>query len=135
MAVQSKIPVEVTFRNLDPSPAIETLVRQKAAKLGQFASRLMNCRVVVALPNRRHQQGKIFAVTIELELPNGSLWINRTPPMDHRHEDAHVAIQDAFDAAKRRLQDIGRKMDRRVKQHAERTRRRPARAAAGTAED
>lgn len=135
VAAESRVPVEVTFRNLEPSPAIETLVRQKAAKLAQFASRLMRCRVVVALPNRRHHQGKIFAVSIELELPSGSLWINRTPPMDHRHEDAHVAIQDAFDAAKRRLQDSGRKKDRRVKQHAERTRRRPARSTAQETED
>lgn len=127
MSQSDELPVEVTFRNVDPSPAIETLVRQKVAKLHQLAARLTSCRVVVALPNRRHQQGKIFAVSIELELPAGNLWINRTPPMDHRHEDIRVAVQDAFDAAKRRLQDAVRKTDRRLKQHAERTRRRPAR--------
>jgi ribosome-associated translation inhibitor RaiA len=126
MAEKNGVPVEVVFRNLDPSPAIETLVRQKAAKLAQFAPRLMNCRVVVALPNRRHQQGKIFAVSIELEMPNGSLWVNRTPPMDHSHEDVRVAIHDAFDAGKRRLQDAVRRTNRRSKQRAERTRRRPA---------
>lgn len=126
MAKPDEMLVEVTFRNLDHSPAIEALVREKAAKLTQFASRLMDCRVVVGLPNRRRQHGKIFVVTIELGLPAGSLWINRTPPMDHRHEDVRVAIQDAFDAAKRRLQDTVRKTDRRQRQHAERGRRRPA---------
>jgi ribosome-associated translation inhibitor RaiA len=134
MVQAQKIPVEITFRNLDPSPALETLVRQKAAKLAQFGPRLMNCRVVVALPNRRHHRGKIFAVMIELEVPGGSLWVNRTPPMDHRHEDARVAIHDAFDAAKRRLQDAVRRTDRRLKQRAERIRRRPARGAARVSE-
>lgn len=135
MAEKSEVPVEVVFRNLDASPAIESLVRQKAAKLREYSSRLMNCRVVVALPNRRQKQGKIFAVSIELVLPTGNLWINRTPPLDHRHEDVRVAIHDAFDAAKRRLQDTVKRTSRRAKQHAERTRRRPLRRAAGPEAD
>jgi len=130
-----ELPVDVTFRNLEPSSAIETIVRRKAVKLRQVARRLMNCRVVVGLPNRRHRQGKLFVVTIELGMPSGSLWINRTPPEDHRHEDVHVAIQDAFDSARRRLQDAVKRTDRRVRQHAERTRRKPSRGSAGRATD
>ncbi|MGH6883179.1 MAG: hypothetical protein ACREFM_19810, partial [Hypericibacter sp.] len=44
--------------------------------------------------------------------------INRNPPMDHAHEDAHVAIHDAFDAALRRLAEFRRRIDGRVKTHA-----------------
>jgi cold shock CspA family protein len=43
---------------------------------------------------------------------------NREPGEDHAHEDIHVAIRDAFDAARRRLQDHMRRLDGQLKQHA-----------------
>jgi hypothetical protein len=73
---------------------------------------------VISAPNRRRQQGKLYAVNLRLELPRGSLPVNRNPPMDHAHEDAHVAIHDAFDAALRRLSEFRQRINGRVKTHA-----------------
>jgi cold shock CspA family protein len=38
--------------------------------------------------------------------------------MDHAHEDMHVAVRDAFDAVRRRLQDHMRRLDGHTKRHA-----------------
>jgi|SRR5690349_9018626 ribosome-associated translation inhibitor RaiA len=109
----------ISFRNLAPSDSLETEVRRRAAKLMKIGrERLIACHVVISAPNRRRQQGKLYAVNLRLELPRGSLPINRNPPMDHAHEDAHVAIHDAFDAALRRLAEFRRRIDGRVKTHA-----------------
>jgi hypothetical protein len=109
----------ISFRNLAPSPSLETEVRRRASKLMKIGrERLIACHVVISAPNRRRQQGKLYAVNLRLELPRGSLPINRNPPMDHAHEDAHVAIHDAFDAALRRLAEFRRRIDGRVKPHA-----------------
>ncbi len=109
----------ISFRNLAPSPSLETEVRRRASKLMKIGrERLIACHVVISAPNRRRQQGKLYAVNLRLELPRGSLPINRNPPMDHAHEDAHVAIHDAFDAALRRLAEFRRRIDGRVKTHA-----------------
>lgn len=109
----------ISFRNLAPSDSLETEVRRRAAKLMKVGrERLIACHVVISAPNRRRQQGKLYAVNLRLELPRGSLPINRNPPMDHAHEDAHVAIHDAFDAALRRLAEFRRRIDGRVKTHA-----------------
>ncbi|QEX14781.1 hypothetical protein FRZ44_00560 [Hypericibacter terrae] len=109
----------ISFRNLEPSPSLETEVRRRASKLMKIGrERLIACHVVISAPNRRRQQGKLYAVNLRLELPRGSLPINRNPPMDHAHEDAHVAIHDAFDAALRRLAEFRRRINGRVKTHA-----------------
>jgi len=117
--MQDSPALTISFRNLAPSPSLETEVRRRAAKLMKVGrERLIACHVVISAPNRRRQQGKLYAVNLRLELPRGSLPVNRNPPMDHAHEDAHVAIHDAFDAALRRLSEFRQRINGRVKTHA-----------------
>jgi ribosome-associated translation inhibitor RaiA len=127
----------ISFRNLAPSPALETVIRRRAAKLIKVGcERLIACHVVISAPNRRRQQGKLYSVSLRLELPRGSLPVNRNPPMDHAHEDAHIAIHDAFDAAVRRLAEFRRRLNGQVKSHAaKRPRLRNARDHAATEAD
>lgn len=109
----------ISFRNLAPSPALETEVRRRFDKLTKLGrERLIACHVVISAPNRRRQQGKLYSVNLRLELPRGSLPVNRNPPLDHAHEDAHVAIHDAFDAALRRLSEFRRRLNGQIKTHA-----------------
>jgi hypothetical protein len=49
----------------------------------------------------RHRQGTIYHVRVDLTAPGGEVVVNREPGEDHTHEDLHVAIRDAFDAARR----------------------------------
>ena len=112
-----KIPLQVTFKDIAPSPAIEARVRREADKLVRFHPRLMDCHVTIAAPHRHHHKGKVYTVRIRLTVPAGNLWINRSPSLDHAHEDVHVAIRDAFNAATRRLEDRVRLRSGRVKHH------------------
>ena len=93
------LPVQVTFRNTEHSDFIEAEVRKKAAELDRFSDRIMSCRVVVEAPHRRHQKGKLYAVRIDITLPGKEIVVTHSGPLDHAHEDAHVAIRDAFLAA------------------------------------
>lgn len=47
-------PLQITFRNMAPSAAIEASIREKAAKLEVFYERIMSCRVIVEAPHRHH---------------------------------------------------------------------------------
>ena len=40
-----EVPLDVTFRNMDPSPSVQQIVREKAAKLERFFDRIVNCHV------------------------------------------------------------------------------------------
>lgn len=112
------IPLEINFRNMDRSEAVEARVRERAAKLEKFFSRLTSCHVVIEAPHRNRRKGKLFHVRIELGVPGrAELIANRSPKNDHTHEDIYIAIRDAFDAAQRQLQDHKRKISGTVKTH------------------
>ena len=110
--------VRITFRGMETSTAVETQVRRRVEELCQLSDRVTACRVVLEAAHRRQRQGTIYGVRIELTMPGGPLVIDREPGADHAHEDMYVSVRDAFDAARRRLQDHMRKLDGRVKQHA-----------------
>ena len=102
------IPLQITFRNMDPSPAVRARIEEQADKLTQLNSRLMSCRVVVEAPHRQHRQGKIYHVSIDAKVPGTEIAVNRDPGQHHAHEDVYVAIRDAFDALARRIEDVAR---------------------------
>jgi len=112
-----KMPLEITFRDMPRSEAVEAKIREKAAKLDEFYDQIMSCHVVIEAPHSHHHQGNLFHVSIDLTVPNGEIVVNRDPKEHHAHEDAYVAIRDAFKAARRKLQDFARKQRGDVKTH------------------
>ena len=110
-------PLEIRFRQMDPSPAIEARIRAKAAALERFSERITGCRVLVEKEHRHHHKGNLFRVRVEIDAPGKELAVTHSGPMDHAHEDVKVAIRDAFDAAVRRLEDHVRRHGGKVKAH------------------
>ena len=108
-------PLDISFRNMDPSPAVEERIREKAAKLERFYNRIVGCTVVVEAPHRHHHKGKLYSVHIDIRVPGKDLIVDRAKPLDPAHEDVYVAVRDAFNAAARRLEDHARRMRGDVK--------------------
>jgi len=111
------IPLQVSFRNMDRSAAVELKVRKSAQKLEKYFGHITSCRVMIEAPERRQHKGKLYHVRIDIGLPGKELVVNRHPKNKHEHEDVYVAVRDAFKAARRRLQDRARKMEGKVKSH------------------
>jgi ribosome-associated translation inhibitor RaiA len=99
------LPLQITFRHMNPSPALEARIRRKAAELEQISDRITSCRVVVESRHRHRQQGNLFEVRIDLSVPGSQMVAGRNHAFDHAHEDAHAAVRDAFEAARRQLED------------------------------
>jgi ribosomal subunit interface protein len=112
-----QIPLEITFRDMPPSEAVEARVRGRAAALERFHPRVTGCRVVLEAHHRHHRQGRLYHVAIHLVLPEGEIAVTRDPAAHHAHEDIYVAVRDAFDALERRLQDRARRLRGAVKHH------------------
>jgi cold shock CspA family protein/ribosome-associated translation inhibitor RaiA len=110
-------PLEIRFRKMDPSPAVEARIREKAAELERFSDRITGCRVTVE-QHSHHRKGNLFRIRLELDLPGKPVAVSHTGPKDHAHEDVYVAIRDAFEAAVRRLEDRARERRGKVKAHA-----------------
>jgi ribosome-associated translation inhibitor RaiA len=110
-----QLPLQIAFDNMSRSEVIEKMVRKKAAKLDTFCDHIMGCRVVVAAPHRRHRHGNQYQVRIDLTVPDGEIVVNREPPEHTAHKEVAVALRDAFDSARRQLEDYVRRRRGAVK--------------------
>jgi ribosomal subunit interface protein len=108
-----QIPLQITIRNMQASAELERHIREKAGKLDEFFDHIISCRVVVEMPHKHHQQGRQFTVRIDIGVAGGEIVVNR----DHA-EDVYVALRDAFDIAKRQVEDYARKLHGQVKLHS-----------------
>lgn len=131
-----KSELQITFRNIRPSKEVEEWVREEAAKLETLYSQLMGCYVAVELPHHHHRKGSQYHVRLNLTVPRGEIVVKREPSLSAharqlgereikkhaevkvRHKDLRVAINDAFKAAGRRLQDYARRQRGNIKNHA-----------------
>jgi ribosomal subunit interface protein len=107
-----KLPIQITARNVSLSDAAKSLIREKAEKLESFYAHVMGCRVVVEAPHRHQNKGILYNVRVDMTVPGGELVVKREP-----HEDLYVSIRDAFDAARRQLQEFARRQRGEVKLH------------------
>lgn len=107
-----QIPLQIVFRDIPRSDAVETVIREKVDKLGLFFDRITSCHVTVGFIQKHQHQGKLFNVRVDLTVPGAEIVVNRD-----KSEDVYVALRDAFDAAKRKLEDHVRRMRGNVKVH------------------
>ena len=112
-----QIPLQVTFRDLPPSDALEQAVRNEVTSLEHYAHRITGCRVTVAMPHRHQRQGILYSIRIDLTVPEEEITINREHHLSHAHEDAFLAVREAFHSARRALEDYVRRMRGQLKTH------------------
>jgi len=113
-----QLPLQITFRHMESSDAVTARIRERAGELERFFDRIISCRVVVECRHPRRQQGNLFRVRIDLKVPGREITVGRDPAAHKAHEDIYVAIRDAFDAARRVLEDHVRERRGEVKLHA-----------------
>lgn len=112
-----QVPLEITWRDMESSPALEAVIRKHAAKLERFHERITSCRVIIRQHAKHKHHGKLYEVHVDITVPGAELAVSREPGKNHAHEDANVAVRDAFRAAVRRLEDTVRRQRGDVKTH------------------
>jgi len=115
-----QVPLQVTFRNMGPSEAVEADVRKRVDKLNHRYREMVSCRVVVEAPLQHRQKGGLFKVRIDITCPEGKFEVNRDPDARHHaHADVYVALRDAFLAAERKLEEFTCRRKGETKAHEE----------------
>ena len=107
-----QLPTQIVFRDLPRSDAIEAAIQEKVDKLDAYFDRIMGCRVTVGTVGRHKHQGKLFNIRVDLTVPGSEILVNRDSA-----EDVYVAIRDAFDHVRRKLEDHARRQRGDVKSH------------------
>ena len=117
--------LDIHFHGLEKSQAVEAKVKEKVAKLQRHFERMTACRVVLEAPQRNAAKAKLFRVKIEVSVPSGSpIIITHDREGASAHDDLPLAIRDAFEAAMRKVDEVGDKRAKRPR--TERGRRKPA---------
>ncbi len=138
-------PPRITFHGVSGSEELTAEILERLAKLEKYAPRLTGARVAVELRGRRHQAGNRYRVKISLEMPGETLIVRphgslrptarATESQSWRKQDevdpgqryAKVAIREAFEAARRQVQDYVRRQRGSIKTHAPKPPARPRR--------
>lgn len=115
--------LQITLHGVTRSEALEEQIRRRAARLERVHGAITSCRVVVEHPHQHRHQGGHFVVRLHIGVPGGEIVVNHD-----RSEDVYIAVRDAFDAARRQLEDHARRRDGGAKaSQAARAARKPVR--------
>lgn len=112
-------PLQITFKDLEHSETLETMVRERAERLERFHPAIIGCRVVVEAPYRSAEGTRPpLGLTIEIEVPGRPMIVARETAdrVDSKGGQAAV-VGRAFEAAQRQLQDAVDVQKAEVKQH------------------
>lgn len=117
--VAMQFPPEIAFRGFEPDQWLKDSVQAEIEKLDDHFDRIVGCRVMVELPHRSREDGNSYHVRIELSVPGRNLVVNRsTKARERERETQMTAVDEAFDAITRRLEDYARELRGDVKQKA-----------------
>lgn len=108
-----QVPIQITSHDFPLPGSVETEIRERAEKLETYYDGIIRCRVVVEAPVGHHRSGGPYDVRVVLTVPGAELVVNRQAA-----EDLPVAVRDAFDAMRRRLEDYARHQRGDVKSHS-----------------
>lgn len=115
-----KVPVEITYRNVQKNDAIEALIHEKCVKLEQVCNYIGSCRVAIEMPQKHQRTGSGYRVRLNISVPPGKeLVIRRESGEGDMHEEMVSIIRKAFDAALRKLKKVKDKQQGEVKTHPE----------------
>lgn len=112
-------PPSITWRNVEHGPDEEADVLKYVERLDKVHPNLTGVDVMVELPHGRRGQGNLYRVRVDIHLPGDQVVVRRDPPKHQAREDLHVAIRDAFKAARHSLNEKAAVHRHEVKPHTE----------------
>lgn len=104
-----QVPLEISTRLVQLTPALEDDLRKRAAKLERYYDRITSCRIAVERPSNHHNEGGPYRVRLDITVPGSELVANKEA------EDLNTAIRDAFQAAERQVDTFSQRRRGEVK--------------------
>jgi ribosomal subunit interface protein len=95
------------------SEAVEAKIQARADRLARFSDEIQKFEVWLESPHGHHRKGRLYGIRIRLTVPGQEITIELQPETD----DVYVAIREAFDAARRKLEDYERRRRGQLKAH------------------
>lgn len=102
--------MEISFRNLSRNPVLEDLLRQKAEKFSRIMRHVTGCRLTLEKSQKKMLTSGLYKMRIDIALPRRQeIIVKKEAKIDGSFPKINILINDAFKAAKRKLEEIKRK--------------------------
>ena len=102
-----QIPLEIAFRNVRKTRALEALIEKETAKLEKIHHHISRCRLVVERPHRLRNSGNPYRIRIDIRAPAGNeIVISSEPSNGHIDESLYTLLRRTFDSAQRQLKKM-----------------------------
>lgn len=100
-------PLGITFRNVDKTTGLESIIYEETGKLEKICQDLVCCSVAVEKPQTHQKSGNPYRIRLEIMAPKSpDIVVTRS----HLDEDMHTPIEsvmkNAFKVARRRLKKL-----------------------------
>jgi len=105
-----QVPPQISFRHMDPSPAIEAHIMRRIDALEKIFPNMIGCQVVIDASQKKRVTGRNFEVSIQAELPGPDIFAKEKLGRSSAPEDVNLAVHRAFDQAERLLRERFEKM-------------------------
>lgn len=106
------IPVQITVRGFEHTPAIEERILKEAAKLAGYFDGIVTIRAVAESPPKHHKKGRVYDVHLFVAVPGKEIAVKWEP-----QTDLYLAVRDAFLAARRQVKAYVERQRGLVKTH------------------
>lgn len=105
-----KVSLEITYRNVEKSDAIENLIQEKVAKLERLCDYIGSCQIAIEKIHDSPRTGSPYRVRIDMTVPPGhELIADSNPSEPNQHVKLEAVVRDAFSIAERQLKELVRR--------------------------
>ena len=113
-------PLEISFNDIEKTPQLEALIREKTERLEKFSDAIVSCHVDVAQPHAHQNSGSGYRVCIELRVPpKDSLVAHEHSSHGDIHDTVETVVNRAFDALERQLKEHTTRLREDQREHAQ----------------
>ncbi len=113
-------PVEIAFRHFEPTDEVRTEIAAEMRRLDALSSRITRRRLTVTGPHIGRGTGEAFNVSLRIAIPGRKdIVVDRSHGEAPERARALAAIRQAFETARRRLEEAERELRGEVKVRAQ----------------
>jgi cold shock CspA family protein/ribosome-associated translation inhibitor RaiA len=115
-----QVPPEITYRGVEKTAALDSLIHNKVDKLEEVCDHIMSCQVAVEKIHESPDHGSPYRVRIDVTVPPGhEMTSDKNPSEPVQYVPLDAVIRDAFDAMRRQLVELVDRQQERTKTHPE----------------
>lgn len=113
-----QIPLEVSFRGVEKTHAVERLIGEQAAKLEQVCDHIVSVRVTVEKPQEHQRNGNPYRVRVIARIPPGHELVAARDPVERDlHDPLDKVIRETFHALGRQVKEVNERQKGLMKRH------------------